>query len=221
MIRLSPLTFTANTANDPAFSNADWVKQMILSPPFAWPWNRVGTTSPQTPIFQTEVGVTDYTVQLPTFGWLEKAVAYNTNDGFAAYELQVGMNIGRENQSNQPARISTQYEDDLGNVIFRIFPAPDDVYNISLEFQAAASLFTSLIQTWQPIPDYLSYLYNTGFQAKAYEYSNDPRYQGTMQLFLQDLVAASEGLSETQKNLWLTDRLNSIREQSAVSQGKR
>lgn len=221
MIRLSPLIFTENTANDPAFSNADWVKQFILSPPFAWRWNRTGTTSPQTPTFQTQIGITDYTVFLPTFGWLEKAVAYDTNNGFAAYELQVGLNLGRENTTNQASRISTQYDDNQGNITFRIFPAPDQIYNIGLEYQNAATLFTSVENTWAPIPDYLSFLYNTGFIAKGYDYTNDSRYQGQMQMFLQDLVSASEGLSESEKNIWLTDRLNSMRETLAVQNGKR
>ena len=51
--RLEPLLFAANTYNDPAFSNADWVKQTILAPPFAWRWNRTSQGTPSAPAFAT------------------------------------------------------------------------------------------------------------------------------------------------------------------------
>src|ERR1039458_1826896 len=86
MIRLSPLTFVANTDNDPAFSNADWVMQTILAPPFAWRWNRVEST-PTIPTFVTTPGITDYTVSLPNFGWIEKAVAFDPNNAYSAQEI--------------------------------------------------------------------------------------------------------------------------------------
>ena len=219
-IRLSPLTFAANPANDPAFSNADWVKQVILAPPFAWRWNRSAGTVTH-PTFTTTIGQSDYVVNVPTFGWIEKAVAYDPANGQQAFELQVGLVIGLDTLANQPARITAQYDDNLGNVTFRVFPAPDAVYNIVVEYQNSASLFTSLTQTWSPIPDYLSYLVNTGFQAKAYDYFGDPRATPMMQLFFTQLTEVSEGLNESQKNIWLQDRLNSMRQTAAVQSGKR
>jgi hypothetical protein len=218
--RLAPLTFTANTANDPAFSNADWVMQTILSPALGgWRWNRVGAT-PSTPTFTTDIGVSDYIVNLPTFGWIEKAVAYLPGDGFAAFELQVELIKGEEPLPNQPARISAQYDDDSGNITFRVFPAPDKIYNVVVDYQKSAPLFTALNQTWNPIPDYLSYLYNEGFQAKAFEYSNDPRFTTSMQIFMTDLATESQGLSQSQKNVWLADKLNSLRQLAAIQGGR-
>jgi len=219
-LRLQPLLFQKNTANDPAFSNADWVKQLILSPPFAWRWNRTAATVTN-PTFQTIIGQTDYVVNLPTFGWIEKAVAYEPVNGYLSHELQVGLIFGADAQPNQPARISAQYDDGEGNITFRMFPAPDQVYNIVVEYQNSASLFTLTTQTWAPIPDYLSFVFNSGFDAKGYEYTNDPRYLSTMQLFLQQLVDSAENLTQTQKNLWLTDRLNSMRETEMVQKGTR
>jgi len=90
-----------------------------------------------------------------------------------------------------------------------------------VEYQNSASLFTSVDQTWEPIPDYLSFIYNSGFDAKGYEYTNDPRYMTTMQLFLQQLVDSSENLSQTQKNLWIEDKLNSLRQTEMVQKGTR
>src|SRR5208283_416958 len=62
-LRLAPLTFPTNPNNDPAFYCADWVKQMILSPPFGWRWNRTDAT-PQVPTFVTIPGQPDYPVSL-------------------------------------------------------------------------------------------------------------------------------------------------------------
>lgn len=219
-LRLAPLTFTENTANDPAFSNADWVKQFILSPSLGgWRWNRFSAL-PTIPTFITVQGQSDYVVALPNFGWIEKAVAYNPTDGVSAFELQNDLILAVDSTPNQPARISAQYDDGQGDITFRIFPAPDAAYNIVVDYQASASLFTEVTNTWAPIPDYLSYIYNEGFASKAYEYSNDPRFTAAMQLFLQHLADAAEGLDATQKNLWLADKLNTLRETARVQAGR-
>ena len=218
-LRLAPLTFPTNANNDPAFYCADWVKQMILSPPFAWRWNRTGAQI-ATPTFTTVLGQTDYTVSIPTFGFIEKATAYDPNNANAAYELQVGLNTAIEPLNNQVTRITAQHDDDAGNITFRLFPAPDAVYDICVEYQNSATLFANTTDTWAPIPDYLSYLFTSGFQAKVYEYANDPRFQITMQLFLTQLAAASENLTLTQRNLWLQDRMVFVRETAAVQQGR-
>ena len=207
------------TSSDPAFSNADWVMQTILAPPFAWRWNRVGA-SPSVPTFTTIVGITDYQVSLANFGWIEKAVAYDPNAGYSAYELQNELVQGAETLPNQLARISAQYDNDAGQITFRLFPAPDQIYNVVVEYQKSAPLFTSLTQTWSPIPDYLSYVYNEGFIAKGYEYFGDPRYASAMQSFLTNLVGVSGGLNASQKNIWLEDKLRSVRQTMSVQQGR-
>jgi hypothetical protein len=219
-IRLSPLVFALNTANDPAFSNADYVLQMMLAPPFAWRWNRANSGSPSEPLFSTIIGTTDYSISLPEFGWLEKATIYDPNNGYKNNELGIVLIKSPELKPNQPTQIATQYDDGEGNITFRVFPAPDKVYNVVIEYQKSAQLFTSPTQTWAPVPDYLSYIYNEGFFAKACEYTNDPRFQVAMQFFLQDLTANAEGLTDSQKNLWLEPRLASLRQTQNVQQGR-
>ena len=218
-LRLAPLTFPTNPNNDPAFYCADWTMQMILSPPFAWRWNRTSATV-VVPTFTTIIGQTDYSVALPNFGWIEKATAYDPNNANSAYELQVGLNTAVEPLNNQPTRIVAQLDDGSGNITFRLFPAPDAVYNVIVESQNAAQLFTNAGQTWDPLPDYFSGLYTTGMLAKTFEYANDPRWVPEMQMFLQNLAAAAENLDSTQKNLWLADKLNSLRQTQMVQQGR-
>jgi hypothetical protein len=219
MIRLSPLIFASNTANDPAFSNADWVKQFMLAPPFAWRWNRASGDSPANPTFTTEIGTSDYKVSIPDFGWLEKGTGYDP-EGYRSFELKVELIKAEDTNPNEPTTIAAQYDDGAGNITFRLFPAPDKVYNIVIEYQKSASLFTAPTQTWAPVPDYLSFIYNEGFDAKSYEYANDPRFSAAMQLFMQDLSANAEGLSESQKNIWLEAKLNTIRQTQAVQAGR-
>ena len=210
---------TVTTNNDPAFSNADWVMQTILAPPFAWRWNRT-TASLQVPTFSTIIGVTDYKVALPSFGWIEKATCYDPLNGYSAQELQVGLIIAGETLPNQPTRIAAVLDDDGGNITFRIFPAPDKIYAIVVESQNAAQLFTSVAQTWAPIPDYLSYIFNSGFQAQAYDYMGDPRSGQAMQIFYTQLAGVAEGLDASQKNLWLKDRLDSMRQTQSIQRGR-
>ena len=194
--------------------------QTILAPPFAWRWNRVGA-SPTVPTFTTVAGQSDYSVSLPSFGWIEKATAYDLSNGNSAYELQVYLNKSADPLSNQPTSISAQYDDDSGNITFRVFPTPDAVYSVVVEYQKSAPQFSSLTQTWSPLPDYMSYIFNEGYMAKAYDYFSDPRYMGSMQMFLTNLAAASENLNETEKNIWLENRLNSMRQTAAVQSGRR
>jgi hypothetical protein len=219
MIRLAPLIFAENTANDPAFSNADWVMQTILAPPFAWRWNRT-SASPQVPTFTTTTGVTDYEVSLPNFGWIEKATCYDLSNGVSAQELQVGLIYAADTLPNQPTRIAAVLDNGSGTITFRVFPAPDRPYSIVVESQNAAQLFTSTTQTWAPIPDYMSVVFNTGFDYRAMEYMNDPRSQETGQLFYSQLANFAEGLTDSQKNLWLQDRINSMRETAKAQQGR-
>ena len=74
---------------------------------------------------------------------------------YFAFELQIQLLLAEETLPNQSTRIAAQYDDGQGNITFRLFPAPDQVYNVVLEFQNAAQLFTSTTQTWSPIPDFL------------------------------------------------------------------
>ena len=215
-LRNAPLLFTGQNS-DPAFSNGDWVKQTILSAPSGWRWNRVSATF-SSPTFVTIAGQSDYEVSLPNFGWLEKSTAYDTNDGDAAFALKVELSLASATQSDQPISIAAYLDDGEGNITFRLSPAPDKVYAVVCEYQKAAVLFLSPTDTWEPIPDYLSNIYNIGFLAKSCEYMNDPRFAPSMQMFFQLLAQNFEGLTQSQRNEWLQDKLNYVRELQKAGQ---
>lgn len=204
------LTFTNPSSNDPGFTNADWVRQFILAPPFAWRWNRTNTDT------TCVTGASDIVLPLSNFGWLEKAVITDPTDGNRAQELEIVLNLTQETVPNLPMRIAAQDDDGEGNITFRLMPPPDKEYGLTLISQNAPPLFAAATDTWAPIPDYLSYLYNQGMKALAYEYTDDSRYQIAIQIFMQQVVAANNGLTESQRNIFLSDRLNTARENLSV-----
>ena len=197
---LKPLTNIGGFALEPALSVGDWVKNFILSPPFAWRWNRAVLGLAVGPNSQ------DYQVSLPSFGWLERASV--TDPSGVVHELEVVLNLGESSAQNLPVKIAARLDDNQGNITFRVFPLPNTTYTIYLSYQLAAPLFVQLTDTWAPIPDYFSYLYNQGFLAKIYEYGSDERFMPTMQLFVRQVIAANAGLSDTQINIFMEDRVN-------------
>lgn len=277
-INTAPLTDVGNFHDQPALLIGDWIRQFILSPPFAWRWNR------KTTLFSTIAGVQDYlltswtsltklplgtniidtngNVQIVTtagttgttqptwnvslngttndsngggtvvwtnrgsagtstslllsdFGWLERA-GLGDQAGTFIHELQVSLDLGEELTKDRPIRISAFLDDDSGHITFRLLPVPDVIYNVKLHYQAAAPVFTSSTDSWSPIPDFFSYLYNQGFLAKAYEFNNDDRFPISMQMFVRQVIAANAGLSESQVNIFLSDRLNTMRQSEST-----
>src|SRR5882672_5593025 len=70
-LRYQPVTI--GIGNEPSITSANTILQTILGQPFAWRWTR-GTTTPT-----TVAGTQDYTVSLPTLGFLEKATVTDSN----------------------------------------------------------------------------------------------------------------------------------------------
>jgi hypothetical protein len=207
-VRNAPLTFSGT--NDPAFTIGDWVRQFMLSPPFAWRWNRATAT------FTTVAGQQDYEEPLGQFGWLEKATVTDSTN--AVHELEVVLNLSEETQQNLPTRIAARLDDGNGNITFRLMPPPDRIYVVTLTYQLACPLFKTTADTWAPIPDYFSNLYNSGFMAKTYEYINDSRYGAMLTTFLRQVIAANGALTDSQVNIFLADQVNSATTQQSVVQ---
>lgn len=198
-----PLIGIGGFATEPGFTIGDWVRNFILSPPFAWRWNRAITS------FTTTAGVQDYSKSLPTFGWMEQAALTDGSGNIS--QLLIMLNLADDNTQNLPVRIAARLDDDAGNITFRLLPAPNTTYTVTISYQMAASTFAQINDTWAPIPDYLSYLYTTGFLAKTYEFTNDERFPFSMQLFLRQLVSANGGLDDSQINIFLGDIVNTQR----------
>lgn len=294
----SPLLYTND--GELAFRAGDFVRQFILSPPFAWRWNR-GFAEP----IQTVIGQTDYTISVSDFGWLEKAyitfpstglfttdiqiasrssnvvtlqlgtnpqilgfstgqivtVADVTDSSFEGYqkfyvtelgsntiqyaqvgpdatsmggklsylipstsntlqtkELEVKPNLAVESVLGLPAFICPIGDDNNGTITFRLMPAPDQVYTLGINYQRSAPTFSKLSDTWSPIPDYLSYLYTSGFISMAYEYKGDERFAYSRQQFFRQVLAASDGVEDSIKNIFLEPKLIADRQAQNIQQ---
>lgn len=215
-------------ANEPGLTTANKIIGTILAPPFKWSWNRKETSA-----LTTIQGTTDYALALASFGYLEKAVYANSALNPSQKEIQVYQEkpLSIEAKQGPPSWIMPVFDDNNGNVTFRVLPAPDFPgspqvnYGITLTYQQSPTLLTALSQTWAPIPDKLAYLYETAMLAHLQGMYSAQLFGLGMEMFFRQLVGAAEGLSETEKNIFLEDKLRELRMQTTemlgAQQGRR
>jgi hypothetical protein len=66
-------------------------------------------------------------------------------------------------------------------------------------------LVSSVNSTWTPIPDEYGHIYNWGLLALLYMYADDARFAVANQKFVANLLAANQGLTDTERNIFLND----------------
>lgn len=198
-------------SNEPSITNANTVLQAMTGPPFRWNWNR------NTASFVCIPGTQDYTTGVPTFGFIESASLTNGSATFAIKEIKQELTAG--NEAGRPQSIAAQIDNNSGAITFRLLPVPDFAYTVTVTFQQKTSLITALANTWSPIPDQYSYIYNWGFLALSMAYDDDARFPVFNQKFIAHLLGAQQGLSETERNMFL-DSWNLIARQEFLNQMK-
>lgn len=218
-----PFTGVGGAANEPGLSFANYLMQTIMQPPFCWEWNRNVLTG----IITTVAGTSDYTVNIPTFGWLEKATLVNASAPANTppnFELEIFKILSKDGQQNRPQKIALLQDNGVGAITFRLFPVPDGIYSVDLDIQNAPLLASALVTTWAPIPDKLAFLYERGMIAMAQMMYNQQLGLSNLEIFFRQLVSAAAGLSEMEKAIFLADALRPIRmrqdELQAAQQGK-
>jgi hypothetical protein len=142
-----------------------------------------------------------------SFGWIEGAAVYNPNGANGSYfwEVSPKLWLSQTSELSRPRNVSAQLDNGSGNITFRLTPVPDSAYPVILTIQQKPGLFTKLGQTWSPIPDEYSRLYDLGFLALLLLYADDPRFVAINQQFVAQMLGANEGLTETQKNIFLNN----------------
>jgi len=202
-----PTTGVLSFANEPGLTAANYLLQTITNPPFKWSWNRKEITT-----LSTVAGTTDYSVAISDFGFLEKCAV--DDGGSRQRELQIYQNVplaARDKKQSIPKFVTVLLDDNAGNITFRFSPPPDAVYNVTFTYQKAVALITALTATWTPIPDKLAYLYERGMLALLQGmYSPQLAMQNT-EYFFRQLIGASEGLTESEKNIFLEDKMREFR----------
>jgi hypothetical protein len=118
--------------------------------------------------------------------------------------------IAESSDPTNPHTIAVQTNDNAGNITFRLLGVPPGTFNIILNYQKAATLFTALTGaggTWSPIPDHYAYIYNRGFLAETLEPVDATRAQIEKQRFIMSLVSVAEGLELADKAIFMAQYL--------------
>lgn len=191
---------------EPALTNANLVKQTVLGAPFIWPWNRAESN----PIACT-TGVQSYMSVLPDFGFIEKAWI-KTFDDDKLMELEVQTSLSGDVTQERPQFIAAQKDDGQGNITFRLIPAPDQPYILTVQYQKKATPIYSPASLWDPIPDELSYIFFNGFLAMSLPVTGDGRFPTFNDRFIAHLLGAQDGLDQMQKNIFLAKWLDVMKQ---------
>jgi len=145
-----------------------------------------------------------YVIYVPNFGWIEHGSVYDSTLNPPSWkEMQNKNSLARESALGRPGFISAHTDDNSGNIGFVLSPVPNKPYPISIHIQKKSPLFTSINQTWAPIPDEYSYVYTWGFMTLMWLFADDNRWQFANAKFVSHLLGANEGLTETERNLFL------------------
>ncbi len=155
------------------------------------------------------------------FGWIENASVQDpTSSKWIQIENKVDLAL--DAASSRPQFISAELIGTLG-ITFRLMPVPDKAYPVVITLQQSASLITSLNQTWNPLPDDMGYVYNTGLLAWAFDFADDSRAAQKRQEFVARLLGAAQGLSATEVDIFLANfnalSLDPMQRQIQLTQG--
>ena len=108
--------------------------------------------------------------------------------------------------AQQPTTIAAQLNTLTGTVTFRMLGVPKQVYNIVVIYQFAPKEINSLADFWD-FPYYMQSIYNLGFKAHVYDAMGDPRAKDAKVAFAAAMLSYSEGLSESEINMFLVQYL--------------
>ncbi len=205
-----------------AFVNVGYV--LVDSGGFSQQVTTAGTTGSSLPTFNETVGQTTADgsavwtnmghsgvvniSQTYSLNWIENASLQEVDPSTCApvwKQITPHLDLALETQTGRPAHISAQYDVGNNNVTFRLMPCPDKAYPVSIQLQQKPPIIDGLDDTWFPIPDEYSRLYNWGFLSLMYQFADDNRWQMAGQKFITNLLSTAEGLTDTQLNIFLNN----------------
>lgn len=200
----------------PGVTMGNKVLQRMLSAPFIWRFNRKTLSFPV-----TKAGGTEYVVAVSDLGRIE--AQWLVDSASKIHELKGAQSLPRTSMVNRPQRVAPVYDDNQGNITFRIDTVPDASYTVNIDYQAKAQLLTSYAQPFGPFPDEFEYLYSTGFLAEAALTIGDARFNIWNRQFSLEILATQDGLDAQAKEIFLEQMLGygrtALRSQASGSLG--
>jgi hypothetical protein len=166
-----------------------------------------GTTTDGTAVWTNKgpIGVSNSS-ETYDFGWIENASVQVIERSLPVWkQISSKIDLALDSTSGRPSFISGEFYDADGNITFRLMPCPDTSYPVSITIQEKPPVISGLNDTWSPIPDQYSRLFNWGFLALTYLYADDVRFAAANQKFIANLLSTAGGLSETEMNIWLNN----------------
>ena len=147
----------------------------------------------------------DYSLFVPEMGHIEHSNVLDISNAASPkwVELATKDLLALDSNPARPQFINLHTQDASGNLVFRLMPAPNKNYPISIHIQKSAPNITSLNQTWAPLPDYMQYIYDQGFLSAMYAFSDDPRRGEASQKFATHLIGRASGLTAIERNIFL------------------
>jgi hypothetical protein len=189
---------------EPGVTMANTVLGTMLGPPFIWRQNRTNLSFPV-----TTVGGTDYVRSVPGMGFIETQWLQDSEGNIL--ELNGASALAKVSFQRTPTLIAPQYDDNQGNITFRLNSVPDANYTAFLDFQNAAQLITSPAAAFMPLSDYFGYLFNKGFLSEAALLVNDSRFSIWRSEWIAQCLATQDGLDAQAKDMFYNQFMNTTR----------
>jgi hypothetical protein len=184
------------------------IKNSILGAPLTWAFNRSEDSTQS-----TTAGTQDYTYAITSLGFLEKVSLTDSNGKI--WEIKDVYNfhpLSKASMQQRPTAVSLIASTPGTNFKIRFMGVPDAIYTINLTYQLFPTQFVNLTDAWSPIPDSYSDIYNNLFLGEAFAAVDDARAQIYRQRGVAAFLNKSEGLSDTQKNIFAQQYLQQGRE---------
>jgi hypothetical protein len=196
LIKQQPL----NVSNmEPGLTCANMVLQRVLGSPFVWRFNR-GNAS-----FAASNGAgTDYAVTINDLGRIE--TQWLTDNTGTIQPLEGAVCLPKSATVDRPRQLAPQYDDNAGNITFRLDVVPDTdlgPYTVFVDYQRKAKLMTSFGSDFGPVPDEFGYVFNMLFLAFAGQLSGDARAFAWSSQGAAALIGAQKGLKAQEIAIFL------------------
>lgn len=201
---------------EPALTAGNMVLATMLGPPCRWRFNRKEVS-----FAVTLAGGTDYAVAMAALGFIEEQWLVDAQGNFHA--VAGAVSLGVTGAKGRPEKLAAQFDDNQGNITFRVDRVPDVNYTVYVDYQQKAPQMTSAASPWSPVPDEFVHIFDYGFLCLMSLLVNDSRFPIFENYFIARLLGTQDGLSDQARDIfignWMARTQTLVRSQGAVQSG--